>query len=101
MSVKTDAIRFDLCPVSGKRKFRTQARAYVFLGGLQKRNRRKGDKHPVHVYRCGCGFWHLGHVNKTPPAKREPRTRIDPTERAMSFVRNNWQFIECKRLAIG
>ena len=44
MSVRTDCTQFDLCQVSGKRKFRSQARAHVFLSGLQKRNRRKGDR---------------------------------------------------------
>ena len=63
MSVRCDSNVFDTCRETGKRMYASRERAYVFCQRIGKRNRKRGDRTPVHVYRCdrGCGAWHIGH----------------------------------------
>lgn len=64
MSVRTDEFTQERCPITGKRIYITRAKADVYAGALNRKNRQNGDRHPVHPFRCecGCGHWHIGHV---------------------------------------
>ena len=64
MSVRTDEHTHDVCPATGKRIYITREKAFIYAGALKRKNHAKGDRHPVHAFRCedGCGHWHIGHV---------------------------------------
>ena len=63
MCVSATETGWSICAQSGKRIYRTQAKAYVYLHRIQRKNKRKHDPHPVHVYRCpSCGQFHTGHA---------------------------------------
>lgn len=71
MSIAAYEDRFDLCAVTGKRIFITEYKAYVHAHRLHGKNRRKGDRHAVHSFRCpDCGHFHLGHMTT---GKKNPR----------------------------
>lgn len=62
MSIRSYITNHDTCPATGKRVYVTKARAYVFAKKVSRKNRKAGDPHPVHVFRCGsCGHYHIGH----------------------------------------
>ena len=62
MSVRTYLTEHDTCPDTGKRVYVTKARACVFAKHVGRKNRKNGDSHPVHVFRCdSCGYFHIGH----------------------------------------
>lgn len=62
MSVRTYITEHDTCPATGKRVYVTKARAHVFTKKVSRKNRKAGDPHPVHVFRCeSCGHYHIGH----------------------------------------
>ena len=62
MSVSTYITKYDTCPATGKRVYVTKARAHVFAKKVGRKNRKAGDPHPVHVFRCeSCGHYHIGH----------------------------------------
>ena len=62
MSVRTYITEHDTCPDTGKRVYVTKARACVIAKHVGRKNRRNGDSHPVHVFRCdSCGGFHIGH----------------------------------------
>lgn len=61
-----------VCPTSGKRRYRSRARARRWLRDLHERNARWGLLDPArklsNCYRCwDCGDWHL--------TKQRPRER--------------------------
>ena len=63
MSVRTDEFTHERCPTTGKRVYITRAKADVYAGTLNRKNRQNGDRHPVHPFRCECcDHWHIGHV---------------------------------------
>ena len=52
-----------LCPDSGKRCYVSEIKAHVCAKRLAVKNRRNGDRKPVHAYRCpSCGHFHVGHT---------------------------------------
>lgn len=62
MSVRAENDAFELCPVTKKRMFATEGKAHVFAKRLARKNKKRGDSHPVHVYRCdACNAYHVGH----------------------------------------
>ena len=61
MSVRAENLALERCEVTGKLRFSSQAKAHVHCQRVQKSNKRKGDRHPVHVYACQCGGFHVGH----------------------------------------
>lgn len=64
MSIAAYEDGFDLCPHEGKRIYVSQTKAFVYAKRLQKKNKRNGDRHAVHAYRCAsCGHFHVGHMS--------------------------------------
>lgn len=62
MSVRAENDAFELCPVTKKRMFVTEGKAHIFAQRLARKNKTRGDRHPVHVYRCEhCNTYHVGH----------------------------------------
>lgn len=62
MSVRADNDAFELCPVTKKRMFVTESKAHVHANRVARKNKTRGDRHPVHVYRCdACNAFHVGH----------------------------------------
>lgn len=62
MSVRAENDTFELCPVTKKRMFITEAKAHVHASRVARKNKTRGDRHPVHVYRCdACNAYHVGH----------------------------------------
>lgn len=70
MSVRAENLTLERCEGTGKLRFSSQTKAHVHCQRVQKANKKKGDRYPIHVYRCGegrgggesgCGGWHIGH----------------------------------------
>lgn len=62
MSVRAENDRHELCPATKKRMFATEGKAHVFAQRVARKNKKRGDRHPVHVYRCdACSAYHVGH----------------------------------------
>lgn len=73
MSVRAENDMFELCPVTKKRMFITEAKAHVHANRVARKNKTRGDRHPVHVYRCEhCNTYHVGH---DPHFKRDRRPK--------------------------
>lgn len=84
MSVGAYEVDFDLCEATGKRIYITAAKAYVYANRIQCKNRRNGDRHAVHAFRCShCEHWHIGHMVKAraPKGGNSPRHRRQPDDK--------------------
>lgn len=76
MSVRADNDAFELCPVTKKRMFVTEGKAHVFAQRLARKNKTRGDRHPVHVYRCdACNAFHVGY---DPTFRRDRKPKAHP-----------------------
>lgn len=78
MSISAYEEGFDTCEVTGKRIYISASNAHVYAQRIQAKNKRNGDRHAVHAFRCEhCAHWHVGHMvtgKKTPrpiPARGE------------------------------
>ena len=70
MSIAAYEDGFDTCQFTQKRIFISEYKAYIYAQRVHGKNKRRGDRHAVHSYRCeACGHFHLGHMvsgKKTP-----------------------------------
>jgi hypothetical protein len=54
---------FDTCDATGKRIYIGASKAHVYAQRIQVKNKRNGDRHAVHAFRCEhCDHWHVGHM---------------------------------------
>lgn len=74
MSVRAEKTVFELCPVTKKRMFVTKAKAHVHASRVARKNKTRGDRYPLHVYRCdACNAFHVGH-DPTFRRNRKPKS---------------------------
>lgn len=95
---------WQVCKATGKRQFVSAAKAHIYLRRIARKNKRNGDRTPVHVYACpSCGSHHIGHKAASayapvPKKKPAPRPRQNATERAIAHVARQWMLVEMKLL---
>lgn len=71
MSIAAYEDGFDTCEVTGKRIYITATKAHVYAHRIHGKNKRNGDRHAVHAFRCEhCGHYHVGHMTT---GKKNPR----------------------------
>lgn len=76
MSARAENDSHELCPATKKRMFVTEAKAHVHAKRLARKNKTRGDRHPVHVYRCdACNAFHVGH---DPTFRRDRKPKAHP-----------------------
>lgn len=91
---------FESCPSTGKRVYVTRAKAMATVPRIARKNKRSGDRCPIHAYRCpSCDCWHIGHVQPLTAVRDRPRCRSarpskSATERAMDHVIKRWWSLE-------
>lgn len=66
---------FDVCEATGKRIYISESKAHVYAARIQRKNKRNGDRHAVHVYQCDCCprgqvHFHIGHTVEGRRARR-------------------------------
>lgn len=98
-----------ICRSTGKAMLRTKAKAVVFANRLGRNNKRRGDRWPVHAFKCAaCDCWHVGHKQSLiAPAKPQARAStqrskarrqpVNATEKAIARVIKNWWSLEMVR----